>query len=233
MGEENDYMPNPKKTPTEELYDLCKQNEENLERLTILLDSGANVNQVLQNGDTCLCIACNKGYENIVKFLLEHHANVNLCRSANSIMSTNISGVMSARRRSRYGGSSTSQTNSACVAKGDSPLNLSLKYGFENIALILIDNGAELCDGRSQTSMTNIDFDKSAIHEAIRLNCFKAVDKLLKTIYEKNDYEAIDWLFIRRYDLLRHVFINENIEIIRIVIPYILKRNYIEGLFTT
>jgi hypothetical protein len=232
MIDENDYMAPPKKTPTQELYDLCSQNEDDLQKLKDLLNNGANVNEILKNGDTCLCIACNKGYENIVKFLIDNKADVNQCRSANSIMSTNVSSsLISGRRRSRYNSTATTQQMANCIGRGDSPLNLCLKYGFESIALILIDNEAELCDGRSVTSLHNIDFDKSSIHEAIRLNCCKTLDKLLKTIYEKNDLEAVDWLFNKRYDLLRHVFINENIEVIRIVVPYVLKRNHIEGLF--
>lgn len=69
-------------------------------------DEPLNVNEILKNGDTLLCMACSKAYEPIVKTLVEEfEADVNLCRSLTAT-STSFSTItptisISARRQSR------------------------------------------------------------------------------------------------------------------------------------
>ncbi len=50
MINETDLMDFQQIRATEKLYDLCRNNEENIQNLEDLLNNGANVNEVLKNG---------------------------------------------------------------------------------------------------------------------------------------------------------------------------------------
>lgn len=210
-------------SPNEQLYELCKANADT-DLIESVLNKGAEINEISKNGDTCLCVACNKGYENIVKLLINKKANVNLCRSVNSIMSTNLaSSLITGRRTSRYAShiQVATQTNQP-QQSGESPLYLSIKYGFETIAIILIDCGADIYNFSVNE---NPDFDKTLLQEAIRLHRVKALKKILEHTFEKNDDHAIQWLFKKRFDILRQLFIIESMDALRVVLPFILENN--------
>ena len=209
-------------SPNEQLYELCKVNADT-ELIETVLKKGAEINEISKSGDTCLCIACNKGYENIVKLLIKNKANVNLCRSANSIMSSNLaSSLISGRRASRYASHIQISQPQQQTILGESPLYLSVKYGFETIAIFLIDNGADIYNFSVNE---NPDFDKSLLQEAIRLHRVKALNKILEFTFEKNDLKAIQWIFKKRLDILRQLFICESLDSLRIVLPFVLENN--------
>ena len=206
-------------SPNEQLYELCKANAD-LELIKTVLKKGGEVNEIAKNGDTCMCIACNKGYENIVNLLIENKADVNLCRNINSIMSTNLSSsLITGRRTSRY----ASHINTQPIQLGESPLYLSIKYGFEKIAIILINNGADIYNFSTNK---NPDFEKSLLQEVIRSNRILILSKILEHSFETNNQLAIEWIFKKRFEILRQLFLNENMNALRVVLPYILENNY-------
>jgi hypothetical protein len=209
-------------SPNEKLYELCKANAE-IELIESVLNKGAEINEISKIGDTCLCIACNKGYENIVKVLIKNKANVNLCRSVNSIMSTNLSSsLITGRRASRYASHINISQTQQQTQLGESPLYLSIKYGFETIAILLIDNGADIYNFSVNE---NPDFDKSLLQEVIRLHRLKALNKILEFTFEKNNGKAIQWILKKRLDILRQLFLCESLDSLRIVLPFVLENN--------
>lgn len=218
----------------EKTYDLIRRND-NEENLNIYLKSqvSLNVNEIIKNGDTLLCIACNKGFEKLVKALIEdYHADVNLCRSINST-STSFSTItptitISARRQSRLINSTSSSIKNN--QRGDSPLSICVKYGFESIAMYLIEKGADISGGydSSQTGQVvcqNSDFERSPLQDAIRLNRTKIVEKMLQSMFERDDMPSIEWVFNKRYDILRQVLMTENLDTIKVILPNILDGN--------
>lgn len=108
----------------EKIYDLIRRNED-VDKIaeylnSIEVKSSVNVNEILKNGDTLICLCCNKKLENLVKILVESYsANVNLCRSLNvntaSFSTVTPTVTITARRQSRLlnsNGSSVVQKNS-------------------------------------------------------------------------------------------------------------------------
>ena len=73
----------------EKIYDSIRRNED-LDSYDTFFQQGQhlklniNINEMLKNGDTLLCLCCNKGLDNLVKTLVEKcNANLNLSRSIN------------------------------------------------------------------------------------------------------------------------------------------------------
>lgn len=229
----------------EQLYDLIRRNEE-LEKLEQLLkNETVNVNEILKNGDTLLCLACNKGLENVVKILVEqYNADVNLSRGSNATSSAAYSSItptitISVRRQSRLLAGSGG-LNNKLAQRGDSPLNVCIKYGFENIAEYLIDKGADICglDSSSttnnqmittQTTQVYQDFERSPLQEAIRLNRTKTVEKMLSNMFEKDDLKTVEWVFAKRYDILRQCLMTENLDTLKVILPNIIENRRIDG----
>lgn len=216
----------------EKVYDLIRRND-NEENLNAYLQSqdSLNVNEILKNGDTILCIACNKGFEKIVTTLVDKYAaDVNLCRSINST-STSFSTItptitISARRQSRLvNHSSSSAVSSTKSQRGDSPLSICIKYGYESLAMYLIDKGADISGNDEPGSDAYADFERSPLQDAIRLNRTKIVEKMLQSMFEKDDLHTIEWVFAKRYDILRQVLMTENLETIKVILPNILEGN--------
>jgi hypothetical protein len=115
----------------EHFYDLCRRAESSDEPNKYLLDRAdaqLDVNLLLKNGDTLLCLACNKGFQSLVQNLVENHgADVNLCRSINnasipsSYSSFTPTITISARRQSRLVNTNSTKKANASM-RGDSPL---------------------------------------------------------------------------------------------------------------
>lgn len=228
----------------ERTYDLIRRND-NEENLIVYLQTSQkalNVNEIIKNGDTLLCIACNKGFERIVKHFVENNAaDVNLCRSINST-STSFSTItptitISARRQSRLVSVAGTPSASKNAQRGDSPLSICVKYGYEAIAVYLIDRGADICGYDSgqldQPQMLghNIysDFERSPLQDAIRLNRTKIVEKMLQSMFERDDMRTIEWVFAKRYDILRQVLMTENLDTIKVILPNIIENRRIDG----
>ena len=237
------------KIDIEYFYDLCRRAEscdEPNKYLSDRADAPLDVNILLKNGDTLLCLACNKGFQDLVKNLVENHgADVNLCRSINnasipsSYSSFTPTITISARRQSRLvNTNSTKKSNSNM--RGDSPLAVCIKYGFENIADYLIDknaniSGSDTVSGSLSESSTigavYADFERSPLQEAIRLNRTKIVEKMLQSMFERDDLQTIEWVFAKRYDILRQVLMTENLETIKVILPNIIENRRIDGEF--
>ena len=234
----------------EQFYDILRRSDSAEEPNKYIQDKEHvqfDVNVLLKNGDTILCLACNKGYQEIVKTLVENcGANVNLCRSINntstpsSYSSFTPTITISARRQSRLINSNASNLKKP-NARGDSPLAVCIKYGFESIAEYLIDKNANICGsdttGNEQLSavsasaiaLTYTDFERSPLQEAIRLNRTKIVEKMLQSMFERDDLPTIEWVFAKRYDILRQVLMTENLETIKVILPNIIENRRIDG----
>ncbi len=155
-----------------------------------------------------------------------------MCRSINST-STSFSTItptitISARRQSRLVSNSNS-LSSKNNQRGDSPLSICVKYGYESIAMYLIDKGADICGYDSQQLQQQIvqnfysDFERSPLQDAIRLNRTKIVEKMLQSMFERDDMRTIEWVFAKRYDILRQVLMTENLDTIKVILPNIIE----------
>ena len=261
-------LASPSLTPIEQLYDLCRRNEP-LEAIVAAIEerrqrSPLDVNEILQNGDTLLCLACNKGLDALVRHLVEHcSADVNLCRrtlnnnnhhSHSSSYSSSHNGSASAamptisistRRYSRLLTSSassgslstfqmsanSSSSSSSCNSVGDSPLAICIKYGFEAIGEYLIDHSADIMGSQAQmanntgNSSGYADFERSPLQEAIRLNRSRTIERMLAHIFDAEDVRSVEWLFAKRYDILRQCLMTESESALRIMLPNLLANN--------
>ena len=235
------------KIDTELLYDLLRRSDSPTEPIKYLSDrsgaESADVNTPLKNGDTILCLACHKGYQELVRYLVENSgADVNLCRTSNTNNNTSQPSssystftptiTISARRHSRL-----VSGNAGGLKKplgGDSPLSVCIKYGFEAIAEYLIEKNASISgvlDHAEQGVTTTIyaDFERSPLQEAIRLNRTRIVEKMLQSMFERDDLQTIEWVFAKRYDILRQVLMTENLETIKVILPNIIENRRIDG----
>ena len=245
----------PEEVDIEHFYDILRRSDNVDEPYKYLQDQSHihfDVNNLLKNGDTILCLACNKGYQDIVKTLVENYgADVNLCRSINNASTpTSYSSftptiTISARRQSRLIGSNSTGLNkkSGMNARGDSPLAVCIKYGFESLAEYLIDKNADICgtdttsalDPQSSAASTALntvmyaDFERSPLQEAIRLNRTRIVEKMLQSMFERDDLQTIEWVFAKRYDILRQVLMTENLDTIKVILPNIIENRRIDG----
>jgi len=142
-------------------------------------------------------IFSHKGHLEVVRYLLACGADIHIKRELN------ISGARSNQRSSRVNG-----------AYGDSPLTLSVKYGFEDIAIELVEHGSDILN-------ENNDFEKSPLQDAIRLNRQRIlnvfIDKLKKTKATSGYDETL--LLQKKGDILRQCLINDQIDALRIFVP--------------
>ncbi len=102
----------------------------------------------------------------------------------------------------------------ANVTYGDSPLSLAVKYGFEDIAIELVEHGSDILN-------ENNDFEKSPLQDAIRLNRSRIlnifIDKLKNTKATSGYDESL--LLQKKGDILRQCLINDQIDALRIFVP--------------
>lgn len=230
----------------EQFYDLIRRsdntNDEPAHQLLSRLIPNTDINVLLKNGDTVLCLACNKGYQDLVVQLVEiHEASVNLCRSINTTFNSSSYSsftptiTISSRRQSRLvsgAGGVSSLNKSKPNIVGDSPLAVCIKYGFDSIAEYLIDKQAHINGKIDQDDTTNdkyAEFERSPLQEAIRLNRTKIVEKMFQSMFERNDIPTIEWVFAKRYDILRQVLMTENLEMIKVILPNIIEDRRIDG----
>ena len=199
-------------TGCEQFYDILRRVAYN-DSIKLFLDNqkdkNLNVNEILKNGDTLLCMACTKNYGVIVRALVDDFlADVNLCRSVTST-STSFSTItptisISARRQSRLMGQNNSLSNKP--ARGDTPLSICIKYGHEEVAEFLIDQGADISGSDpSNEEETYTDFERSPLQDAVRLSRTKIVEKMLQSMFVRDDIKTIEWVFAKRNDILRQV----------------------------
>lgn len=132
-----------------------------------------------------------------MRYLLAHGADIHLKRE------TNASSARSNPRSSR-----------ANTTHGDSPLTLAVKYGFEDIAIELVEHGSDILNN-------NHEFEKSPLQDAIRLNRHRIltvfIDKLKKMKATSGYDESL--LLQKKGDILRQCLINDQIDALRIFVP--------------
>ena len=73
------------------------------------------------------------------------------------------------------------------------------------------------------------DFERSPLQEAIRLNRTKTVEKMLSSMFEKDDLRTIEWVFAKRYDILRQCLMTENLDTLKVILPNIIENRRIDG----
>lgn len=133
----------------------------------------------------------------MVRYLLSHGANIHVRREVNQ------TGVRTNHRLAR--------TN---VSYGDSPLSLAVKYGFEEVAMELVERGAEILN-------ENHEFEKSPLQDAIRLNrtrILRAFMEILKKTPANNPHDE-NLLLEKKGDILRQCLINDQIDALQIFVP--------------
>lgn len=128
---------------------------------------------------------------------MAHGANIHLKRELN------LSAARANNRMTR-----------ANVTHGDSALSLAVKYGFEDIAIELVERGSEILN-------ENNEFEKSPLQDAIRLNRARILDVFihkLKKIKSTSGYDE-SLLLQKKGDILRQCLINDQVEALHIFVP--------------
>jgi hypothetical protein len=151
-----------------------------------------------------------KGHAEVVRYLLAHDADVHVKRELN---------LLATRGNHRL--------SRANLTYGDSPLSLAVKYGFEDIAIELVEHGSEILS-------ENNEFEKSPLQDAIRLNRIRIlsvfVNKLKKTKAYPDDNDTL--LLQKKGDILRQCLINDQIEALQIFVPNIWEELNSDFMFT-
>ncbi|CAF4427420.1 unnamed protein product [Rotaria socialis] len=189
-------------------YNACKFNHLEIVRRCVE-EKNINVNELFNN-DYPLCIASHKGHIEIVRYLLAHGADVHLKRELN------LSNTRGTNRLTR-----------GTVTYGDSTLSLAVKYGFEDLAMVLVEHGADILN-------SNGDFEKSALQDAIRLNRSRILNVFmdkLKNTKATSDYDET-LLLQKKGDILRQCLINDQIEALRIFVPNVWEELNSDFMFT-
>lgn len=225
----------------EQFYDLVRRTpyceELNVHLNNLKNEPTFNVNELLKNGDTLLCLCCTKAYDKLVKTLVEEFsADVNLCRSiatTSSSFSTITPTIsISARRQSRLMGAGTGLGSSIKATRGDTPLSICIKYGHEALAEYLIDKCADISGSDSAIQDNEncyADFERSPLQDAVRLSRTKIVEKMLQSMFVRDDIRTIEWVFAKRNDILRQVLMTENLETMKVILPNIIENKRIDG----
>ncbi|CAF0922637.1 unnamed protein product [Rotaria sordida] len=189
-------------------YNSCKYNHFELVQRCIE-EKHVNVNEPYNN-DYPLCIASHKGHLEVVHYLLAHGANVHVKRELN---------LLSTRGNHRL--------SRANLTYGDSPLSLAVKYGFEDIAIELVEHGSDILN-------ENNEFEKSPLQDAIRLNRIRIlnvfIDKLKKAKVSHHDDETL--LIQKKGDILRQCLINDQIDALQIFVPNVWEELNSDFMFT-
>ena len=114
----------------------------------------------------------------------------------------------------------------ANLTYGDSPLSLAVKYGFEDIAIELVEHGSEILN-------ENNDFEKSPLQDSIRLNrtrIFEVFISKLKRTKLPNTNETL--LSQKKGDILRQCLINDQVDALRLFVPNIWEELNSDFMFT-
>jgi len=177
---------------TELFYNACKYNHVELVKRCVE-EKHINVNERFNN-DYPLCIASHKGHLEIVRYLLAHGADIHCRRELN------LSTTRASNRLSR-----------ATVTHGDSPLSLAVKYGFEDIAIELVEHGSDILN-------ENHDFEKSPLQDAIRLNRSRILNVFINKLKSTKATSGYDetLLLQKKGDILRQCLINDQIDALRV-----------------
>jgi len=178
-------------------YNACKYNHLELVKRCVE-EKKVNINEPYNN-DYPLCIASHKGHIEVVRYLLAHGANVHLKRELN---------LLATRGNHRL--------SRANLTYGDSALSLAIKYGFEDIAIDLIERGSEILN-------ENAEFEKSPLQDAIRLNRIQVLNLLISKMVKMKAWQTADdnLLLQKKGDILRQCLINDQIDALKIFVPHV------------
>ncbi|CAF1547418.1 unnamed protein product [Adineta ricciae] len=176
-------------------YNACKYSHLELVKRCVE-QKHIDVNEPINN-DYPLCIACHKGHIEIVRYLLTHGADLHIKREMN---------VSTARGNQRL--------SRANVSHGDSALTLAVKYGFEDIAILLVEHGADILNENSE-------FEKSPLQDAIRLNRHRILNVFMNKLKNTPATSGYDesLLLQKKGDILRQCLINDQIDALRVFVP--------------
>jgi hypothetical protein len=159
----------------------------------------------------CFNLFSHKGHTELVRYLLANGADIHVKRELN---------LLATRGNHRL--------SRANLSYGDNPLSLAVKYGFEDIAIELVEHGSDILN-------ENNEFEKSPLQDAIRLNRIRILDvfivKLKNTIaFPEDDNDTL--LLQKKGDILRQCLINDQIDALRIFVPNIWKELNSDFMFT-
>ncbi|CAF0801785.1 unnamed protein product [Rotaria sp. Silwood1] len=189
-------------------YNSCKYNQLELVKRCVE-EKHVNINEPFNN-DYSLCIASHKGHLEVVRYLLAHGADVHVKRELN---------LLATRGNHRL--------SRANLTYGDSPLSLAVKYGFEDIAIELVEHGSDILN-------ENNEFEKSPLQDSIRLNRIRIlkvfIDKLRTTKASLHDDETL--LIQKKGDILRQCLINDQIDALHIFVPHVWEELNSDFMFT-
>jgi hypothetical protein len=151
-----------------------------------------------------------KGHLEIVRYLLSHGADIRRKRELN------LSAVRGNNRLTR-----------ANVTHGDSPLSLAVKYGFEDIAIELVEHGSNILN-------ENHDFEKSPLQDAIRLNRSRILNIFINKLKNTKSTSGYDesLLLQKKGDILRQCLINDQVDALSIFVPNVWEELNSDFMFT-
>lgn len=189
-------------------YNACKYNHLEIVKRCVE-EKHLNVNETFSN-DYPLCIASHKGHLEIVKYLLAHGADVHVKRELN------LTGTRTNNRLTRSN-----------IAHGDTALSLAVKYGFEDIALVLLEHGSEIFN-------ENHDFEKSPLQDAIRLNRSRILKVFFEQLKQTKSTTGYDdnLLLQKKGDILRQCLINDQIDALTLFVPSVWEELNSDFMFT-
>jgi len=108
---------------------------------------------------------------------------------------------------------------------GDSPLSLAVKYGFEDIAIELVEHGSDILS-------ENNDFEKSPLQDAIRLNRIRILSVFINKLKKTKEDDDDTLLSQKKGDILRQCLINDQVDALRIFVPNIWEELNSDFMFT-
>jgi ankyrin repeat protein len=160
-------------------FDAVAKN--NLQAITILLDSGANPNATNKRGDTALMLAATYGHEEIAQRLLEKSADPNVANKygLTALMHAARYGHANVAKRLLEKGAGPNATNKY----GDTALMHAVSYGHTETAQRLLEKGADP-DAANEQGTT-------ALMLAIRYG-HAEVAKLLETAISPERRKAVE-----------------------------------------
>jgi ankyrin repeat protein len=115
-----------------------------------------------------------KGHLEVVRYLLAHGADVHVKRELN---------LLATRGNHRL--------SRANLTYGDNPLSLAVKYGFEDIAIELVEHGSNILN-------ENNEFEKSPLQDAIRLNRTRILNVFINKLKNTKAYHDNGTLLLQK-----------------------------------
>jgi len=152
----------------------------NLEAVSLLISSGANVNAVNYKTETPLHMAANAGNADAVRLLLRHNADPSMREMRDRIplfLACNWGNDLESVRLLIDAGSDVNDTNS----RGEIILISTLYYGKKEIIDLLIDRGANIPD------------DEETLRRVLYITASNGMESPFNIAMEKSEEQNIEW----------------------------------------